>query len=147
MNRKETAQLLAKIAAFDQRTVGDGDVLAWHEALSDLPYDLAAQAVSHWHGHTETSRRMMPANVRRVADDMRRGLVEREHSARVTGHETDAALLAQARRAAVMVCGFCDDEGWINGRQLGDDGQTRETVIRCQHTDHTLPTGFIPDRE
>lgn len=147
MNRTQTAQLLAKISAFDQRTVGDADVAAWHEALSDLPFDLASQAVSHWHGHTETTRRMMPANVRRVADDMRRGLVEREHSARVTGHTTDAALLAQARRAAVMVCGFCDDEGWINGRQLGDDGQTRETVIRCQHTDHTLPTGFIPDRE
>lgn len=147
MNRSQTAQLLGKIAAFDQRTVGDADVLAWHEALSDLNFDLAMQAVSHWHGHTETNRRIMPGNVRRVCEDMRRGLVEREHSARVTGHTTDAQLLAQARRAAIMTCRFCDDEGWINGQQLGDDGQTRDAVIRCEHTDHTLPAGFIPDRD
>ena len=38
MNHQEIGRLLAYIAAFDKRTVGAADVLAWHDVLSDLDY-------------------------------------------------------------------------------------------------------------
>lgn len=63
MNRSETALLLGAIAARDQRTVGETDVLAWHEDLSDLPFDDARAAVSrHFRDSTD---RIMPAHIRR----------------------------------------------------------------------------------
>lgn len=36
MKRSETATLLAKIAAYDRRTVGEADIEAWTEALDGL---------------------------------------------------------------------------------------------------------------
>lgn len=33
LTRSETAKLLALCAAYDQRTIGESDVLAWHEGL------------------------------------------------------------------------------------------------------------------
>lgn len=63
MNRSETALLLGAIAARDQRTVGETDVLAWHEDLGDLPFEDARAAVSrHFRDSTD---RIMPAHIRR----------------------------------------------------------------------------------
>lgn len=45
MKRSEAAVLLAKIAAYDRRTVGDADIEAWAEALDDVPLPDALDAV------------------------------------------------------------------------------------------------------
>lgn len=65
MTRSEIALLLGAIAARDQRTVGDTDVLAWHEDLDDIDFDDARQAVRlHFRDSTD---RIMPAHIRRLA--------------------------------------------------------------------------------
>lgn len=70
MNRAETAQLLTLCAAYDNRTLGDADVLAWAQVLGDLPYTDAQNAVTA-HYATET-RRIMPADVRAGVRRIRR---------------------------------------------------------------------------
>lgn len=52
---------------------------------------------------------------------------------------------AQARRDAIAACRLCDDTGLVSGRQLGDDGEMRDAVWRCDHTDRPLPARFVPD--
>lgn len=65
MLQSETAELLAYIAAFDRRTVGKADVLAWHEVLGHLELMDCKQAVtSHFRESTEY---LMPAHVVRLA--------------------------------------------------------------------------------
>jgi hypothetical protein len=66
MNVTETASVLAKCAAFDRRTVGDTDVLAWHQAIGDLDVLDALDAVTA-HYQQET-RWLMPSDVRAHAE-------------------------------------------------------------------------------
>lgn len=77
MNRSETALLLGSIAARDQRTVGETDVLAWHEDLGDLPFEDTRAAVSRH--FRESTDRIMPAHIRRqvkIIRDERRASAE-----------------------------------------------------------------------
>lgn len=63
MNRSQTAALLAMCAAYDQRTIGETDVAAWHAALDDINAEDARRAVI---GHyREQTQRIMPADIRR----------------------------------------------------------------------------------
>ena len=73
MTRSETAALLAFCAAYDQRTIGEADVLAWNEALEcpwvpNIDIDEAQAAViAHYR---ETPQRITPADViKRVKTD------------------------------------------------------------------------------
>lgn len=69
MNRSEIALLLGACAARDQRTVGEADVLAWHDDLGDLDFDDARLAVSlHYR---ESTDRIMPAHIRRHCRSIR----------------------------------------------------------------------------
>jgi hypothetical protein len=43
------ALVLAKCQAFDNRTVGETNVRAWHEAAGDLPQAMAMRAVTRWY--------------------------------------------------------------------------------------------------
>lgn len=62
MTPAQTAELLAFAAAFDRRTVGKADVLAWHGVLGHLDYGAARDAVA---GHYATETRwIMPADIR-----------------------------------------------------------------------------------
>lgn len=74
MTPAETARLLSKAAAFDQRTIGDADVLAWSEALADLDYDMAMRAVTAWYRDHET--RLTPATLRSTVKTEK--LIERQ---------------------------------------------------------------------
>jgi hypothetical protein len=66
MNRSETAQLLTKIAAFDRRTIGEADVMAWHEILETYPLADCLDAVRAY--FAETREWCMPSDVvQRVA--------------------------------------------------------------------------------
>lgn len=64
MNRSQIALLLTAIAGRDQRTIGDADVLAWHQDVGDLAYDDALAAVTRH--FRESTDRIMPAHIRRI---------------------------------------------------------------------------------
>jgi hypothetical protein len=65
MNLEETARVLAKAQAFDRRTIGEADIRAWHEALSDVDYTDALQAVTAH--YRDTTDWLMPAHIRALA--------------------------------------------------------------------------------
>lgn len=61
MNRSQTAQVLTKIAAFDRRTIGEADVLAWHDVLEPMPFEDCMLAVTaHF---TESRDWCMPSDI------------------------------------------------------------------------------------
>ena len=62
MTLEETVDLLTAAAAFDRRTVGEADAIAWHAAIGDLRFeDCRTAVVAHY---TETTDWLMPAHVR-----------------------------------------------------------------------------------
>lgn len=62
MTLDETIDLLAVATAFDRRTVGEGDAVAWYAALGDLDFADSRQAViAHYRERREW---IMPADVR-----------------------------------------------------------------------------------
>jgi hypothetical protein len=87
MKKSETATLLAFCAAFDQRTIGEADVLAWTEALSSpwVPNmgleEAQAAVIEHYRA---TAARIAPADVlKRVKDT--RALVMSQLAPKVEG--------------------------------------------------------------
>lgn len=138
MNRNETVDLLSVIAAYDKRTVGDADVLAWHAACKDLDLAAATRTVVAWFKN--------PANQGGwFTPGALRGAI------RLNG-AGDPAEAAEQRRANDAACPYCDDHGFINGTQTCNCkpggpwcSQPYDSTIRCDHTDATLPPGFVPD--
>lgn len=82
MTPEDIVDVLTKAAAFDQRTVGEADVLAWHEVLHRLDLADALAAVSRH--YTESRERIMPADVVRLVRAIReeRARIERRHEVR-----------------------------------------------------------------
>lgn len=76
MNETDTLDVLTSIAAYDLRTIGESDVIAWHLAIGELPKDLALEAVVIH--HKTSTERIKPANVLGVAKSIRRDRAERE---------------------------------------------------------------------
>lgn len=76
MNLEETGALLAKAAGYDNRTIGQGNVLAWHEALGDLRLDDCLRAVTLH--HRSSAEYLMPVHIRRHATEVRRVRQDRE---------------------------------------------------------------------
>jgi hypothetical protein len=76
MTPDEIVDLLTVAAAFDQRTVGEGDAMAWHAVLGDLDYADAQQAVLGY--YADNRQRIMPADVRQRVKAMRRDRLARE---------------------------------------------------------------------
>ncbi|MFB6593965.1 hypothetical protein ACFWFV_13860 [Streptomyces diastaticus] len=64
MTPSQTAELLGFCAAFDRRTIGKADVLAWQTVLADVDFTAARQAVTE-HYAAET-RWIMPADIRQA---------------------------------------------------------------------------------
>ncbi|MEV1331153.1 hypothetical protein AB0J20_16425 [Micromonospora costi] len=74
MKKSEVALILAAAAARDLRTVGEADVLAWHEDLEDVSYPESREALKRYYrDHTD---RIMPAHIRQlvriIRDEQRR---------------------------------------------------------------------------
>lgn len=68
MNRSETATLLSVVASFNNRTVGEADVIAWHSVLDDIDFGVAEQAVRrHYKGSADW---IMPVHVRRLVEEI-----------------------------------------------------------------------------
>lgn len=69
MTQSEAAQLLAVAAAFDRRTVGEPDAVAWADALADVNPGDALEAVRrHYRDSTDY---LMPVHVRRLVKEIR----------------------------------------------------------------------------
>ena len=69
MTPAEVADLLAFAAAFDRRTVGRADVLAWHTVLADVDHTQARDAVSAH--YADQTRWIMPADIRQAVRERR----------------------------------------------------------------------------
>ena len=87
LTRSEAAKLLALCAAYDQRTIGDADVLAWHEGLQSPvvrnidPEEAQEAVIAHYQ---ETTQRVNVADVlKRIktarADRLGRGIPVKQH--------------------------------------------------------------------
>jgi hypothetical protein len=59
---EETGKLLGICAAYDRRTVGEADVIAWYRVTGDLPYTGCEAAVIAW--YTTHREWIMPADIR-----------------------------------------------------------------------------------
>jgi hypothetical protein len=103
MTPSQTAELLAFCAAFDRRTLGKADVLAWHTVLEDIDFTEARAAVTQ-HYRTQT-RWIMPADIRTTVRTAHRDRLERHTEAHPPAGDTDdttyrTALLAERRAIA-----------------------------------------------
>lgn len=82
MTPAEIIRVLAKCAAYDNRTVGEANIRSWHEAIGDLDYAEALAAVtSHYASETEW---IMPGHIRAIV------IAERREIKRTTPHEVRA---------------------------------------------------------
>jgi hypothetical protein len=63
VNHEQVIDVLAKAAAFDNRKVGEVDVLAWHEVIGR--YDVSDALAAVTRHYTETRDRLMPADLMR----------------------------------------------------------------------------------
>ena len=104
MTPDETIDLLCVAAAFDRRTTGESDVIAWHAAVGDLDFtDSRAAVIAHYQ---ESRDWVMPADVRTRVRAMRRDRLAREIVPAPSAELTDepgrykAALQAGIRRIA-----------------------------------------------
>lgn len=93
MTPEEAGRILAVSAAYDQRTVGKADILAWTRALDGLDPNECVEAV-HAH-HRDSTDRLMPARVRQIVTAQRRRAAEARNTQRVL------AEIEQAKAQAV----------------------------------------------
>ena len=76
MNIEQTAAVLAKAAALDNRNTSEAAILAWHEAIGDLDFRDALAAVTVH--RRESDQYLMPVHIRRIAEKLRAERRERE---------------------------------------------------------------------
>jgi hypothetical protein len=105
MTREEVVDVLTKCAAFDQRTVGELDVMAWHEILGRVDLADALEAVRRH--YTDSSDRAMPADIlklSRIARDERTRLETRAAPLALPGRfETDDIRDERLKRGIAQV--------------------------------------------
>lgn len=96
MKPSEVAELLTFAAAFDRRTVGKADALAWHTVLGDLDLEQARQAVAD---HYANSRDwIMPSDIRQRVRRARAELVKDFQYQPGSPDETAAEYLARRQQ-------------------------------------------------
>jgi hypothetical protein len=78
MTPADAARLLALAAAFDRRTIGEYDAMAWADALDGLAMDECAEAIRDHYRHS--TMWLMPAHIRAHVDRVRRDETERRHA-------------------------------------------------------------------
>lgn len=75
MNQSEAAVLLAMMAAYDRRTIGETDAMAWASALNDIRLE-DAQFVANEH-YRQSTDWLMPAHIVAGVKRLRRDRLER----------------------------------------------------------------------
>lgn len=103
MTPGDTARVLGACALYDNRTVGVADAAAWHKVIGDLDVADAIEAVTRH--YAESTDRIMPAHVRRIAVEIRRERhrIEREAQERlaIEAYAAEAGRLTD-RRAEIQ---------------------------------------------
>jgi len=138
VNTDDTFDLLMKIAAYDQRTIGDGDVLAWQEALGDVVLGEALEAVTAFErSETAQRRRIIPADVVQWVAWSRRQVVEERHT---------EAELERSRAKALASWGAEPARALPPGGIVGSDptGGRNESALLRALWDETLPAPCPP---
>jgi hypothetical protein len=105
MTKAEVALLLAAAAGRDRRTIGETDVLAWHEDIGDLDYADAREALRQH--YRETTEWVMPAHIRRLVRQIRdeRRRLEQAHEVRALPGRFEDDVTRDIRiRAGVAQC-------------------------------------------
>jgi hypothetical protein len=108
MTLEETIDLLATCAAYDRRTIGEADAVAWHAVVGDLPFAEAQQAVfAHY---AESREWIMPADVRtrvrrRQRDEAERGRIRQVLDPAAYRCEVEQADQAFMRKLAARTGG------------------------------------------
>lgn len=93
MTKAEVARILAVAAAFDQRTTGEEDDIAWLAAIGDLNFTDAREAViAHYR---ESRERIMPADIRHGVKAIRKARIEAAPPVEIPEHLADRPLEAR----------------------------------------------------
>jgi hypothetical protein len=104
VTRAEAAQLLALAQAYDRRTVGRADVMAWADALQDLHPNECADAIREY--FRDSDGWLMPSHVRAIvkakrADKADRRATDQHHAAiAAVPYEQSAARKAYLEASA-----------------------------------------------
>jgi hypothetical protein len=135
----DVARVLAKAAAYDQRTVGQADVMAWHEVLADFDFaDSLAAVARHYAEHTE---RLMPAHVRRLAieidRDRRRAARERREESERLAIEADPTRRDRSAEVRALIATLRDslpdgDPDKLHRPELIEWERQRERAARAE---------------
>lgn len=129
----DVAAVLAKAAIFDFRTVGELDVIAWHEVIGDLSREDALAGVSRW--YRDRQDRLMPAHLREAVALVQ---ADRRRTLRLAAAE---AAAEQARAAheepAGRFWGELEPEVQerlreVSGGLLGRDGLPSADEVRAE---------------
>lgn len=75
MKPSEAAQVLSKIQAFDRRTVGEADILAWAEALTQRRLSVEECLAAVTKHYAESTDFAMPAHIIRIATERRQQVI------------------------------------------------------------------------
>lgn len=132
MNLPETARLLTMIASFNNRTIGESDVIAWQSVLPDVPLPDAEEAVRRH--YAESTEWLMPAHVRRIVRDIH---TEREALARHTGWAPGQAGVPKDQPLPEITSG--QTPGWLaNAVQKAATSSAAEILAEIRRN---LPAG------
>ena len=135
MTLEQTGAILAAMSAYDDRNVDPPAVLAWHEIIGHLDFDVCRQAViTFYREHAE--RRAMPADIRKLATDIQarqRAALERAQRQR----QIAAGRREIPRTGAAMVqyvLGRLRDAGSdpANGVRLGPEKASAVAEQACR---------------
>lgn len=144
MNPIDIGNVLAKAAAFDQRTVGQADILAWHEALQDLDAGDALAAVTRHYASSE--QRIMPVHVRRIATELRRQRRELERE-----QENQRALTAYAEQAGPLTDRSAEIQAFVGQMRSVTPEGSREALMprrvawEREHRHHQRQADAVPN--
>lgn len=118
MTLGDMARVLAKAAAYDQRTIGETDVRAWHDAIGDLDFADAHTAVTrHYRNHTE---RIMPAHIRRMVAELKAERRAHHETLALPGRfEADDERAERTQRGMVQVRQVFDEIAAVRARRAG----------------------------
>ena len=101
MTPADAAELLTIAAAFDRRTIGEADAIAWADALHGLNKSDCAQAVRE---HFQTSTEyLMPAHVRRGVRRIREARLRAVTSAELEPADADPSDPRAYQRAKLRL--------------------------------------------
>lgn len=129
MNEEETTLLLTSAAAFDRRTIGEADVIAWTKLLQDYRFEDAQLALER---HYASSREwVMPFDIIdgiKTIRAERRAQYVREHGVLIMPQGLSPEQELEVRRDWERQVGDGTQGPWRVDRSLTDGRSARLTI-------------------